>query len=375
MTPKARMLAAYRGQPSDRPPVAPEFWYYYPAKVMGVDMLEFSKVPFHIALKKTFEYFDCEGWGITGASVPVPDVTSTSQERWEGPDTLIRTTRKITPWGTLESVSRQDRHEPGWAVERWIKDLDRDLPAWEHLVLGGDPARISVEGLEKHRVEVGESYLLECALGVPFFDFFAESRQGGLEQAVFDITEREDYFNDLQQRYIAHQVAKVDAICAASTVESFMLGCSWSCVTCIGPHFWRRWDVPVIRAMADAAHRHGRLLHIHFHGRCRDVLGDLATLGCDCICPFERGPGGDINGLDGLRAVRTALADKVTMNGNVHTVETLIRGTPDDVRREVDEILEAFAGSHRLIVGTGDQVGGETPEDNLYALIDRVKGN
>ena len=51
MTPKARMLAAYRGQPVDRPPVAPEFWYYYPAKVLGVDMLEFSKVPFHIALK------------------------------------------------------------------------------------------------------------------------------------------------------------------------------------------------------------------------------------------------------------------------------------------------------------------------------------
>ena len=60
------------------------------------------------------------------------------------------------------------------------------------------------------------------------------------------------------------------------------------------------------------------------------------------------------------------------MNGNVHTVETLIRGKPADARREVREILAAFAGNPRVIVGTGDQVGGETPEENLYAMIDEA---
>jgi len=61
------------------------------------------------------------------------------------------------------------------------------------------------------------------------------------------------------------------------------------------------------------------------------------------------------------------------MNGNVHTVETLIRGRPADVRREVGEILEAFAGNPRVIVGTGDQVGYETPEENLHAMIDEAQ--
>ena len=36
-TPKQRMLNAYRGTPSDRFPVAPEFWYFYPARLLGVD--------------------------------------------------------------------------------------------------------------------------------------------------------------------------------------------------------------------------------------------------------------------------------------------------------------------------------------------------
>ena len=51
----------------------------------------------------------------------------------------------------------------------------------------------------------------------------------------------------------------------------------------------------------------------------------------------------------------------------------MIRGTPSDVRRQVSEVLEAFAGSPRLIVGTGDQVGGETPDENIYAMIETTR--
>jgi len=68
--------------------------------------------------------------------------------------------------------------------------------------------------------------------------------------------------------------------------------------------------------------------------------------------------------------VRAALDERVTFNGNVHTVETLIRGKPADVRREVSQIREAFAGSSRLIIGTGDQVGRETPDENIAAMVE-----
>ena len=100
---------------------------------------------------------------------------------------------------------------------------------------------------------------------------------------------------------------------------------------------------------------------------------DFAEAGIDCVCPFERPPGGDIEGLEGLREVERLLAGRVTMNGNVHTVETLIRGSAEDVRREVREIGEAFAHTPRVIIGTGDQVGRETPEENLEAMIDEAR--
>ena len=376
MSGKQRMLDAYRGVRSGHVPVAPEFWCYYPARVLGVDMIEFEReVPFHLALKATFERFACDGWGVCSPHVPNEHVTSETREEWVGDDTLLVRTVTRTPLGELASATRHDRHEPGWVVERPVKDVERDLAAWELAALGGEAAGADVAALEKAREEVGETYLLEASLGVPFFDFYAGAREGGFEAGIYDFMDPglEGRLEGLQKRYIAYMVELTRAVCAKSPVESLFIGCAWSCNSLIGPAMWRRWDAPVIRAVCEEAHRHGRLLHVHFHGRSTETAADFAEMGVDCVCPFERPPGGDVGGLDGLREVARLLDGRVTFNGNVHTVETLIRGGPEDVRREVREVLEAFGGSPRLVVGTGDQVGRETPEENLFAMVEEAR--
>ena len=373
---KQRMLNAYRGNVSDRVPVAPEFWYYYPAKVLGVDMIEFQRdVPHHQALKTTFETFECEGWGIIPCVVPNPRISSRSKDVWVDSDTLHVTTVLKTPAGNLQSASRLSRDEPGWALERFIKDPARDLPAWVYVAFGGDPDGLEVGRMISAREEVGESYLLEASLGVAFFDFYGSARNGGFEQAVLDFLDPALHpkLCELQERYTDRIVSLARAVCERTPFEALFIGCSWSCNSLLGPRLWRQWDKPVIAAVADEVHRHGRLLHVHFHGRCIETVRDFAEIGIDCVCPFERPPGGDVDGEKGLRQLAELLADRTTMNGNVHTVETLIRGNEEDVRAEVRQILDCFEGNPRLIVGTGDQVGRETPEENLHAMIDEVR--
>ncbi len=66
------------------------------------------------------------------------------------------------------------------------------------------------------------------------------------------------------------------------------------------------------------------MFHLHFHGRCKDTVADFAELGIDCVCPFERPPGGDIDGEKGLQEVRELLAGRVTFNGNVHSQREIL---------------------------------------------------
>jgi len=375
-TGKQRMLNAYRGRFSDRVAIAPEFWNYYPAKLLGVDMIEFERsVPFHLALKKTFETYQCEGWGAAFLTIPNDQVKTEVKETWRDADTLEVRWVARTSAGTLESASVYSKEEPSWGIERPVKSLENDLAAWEICAFGGDPADMDVSKLTAAWHEVGETYLLEAWMGVPFFDFFANGREGGFETAIFDFMDPdfEPKLRELQQRYLERMVSMAKTICEKTPFESLCIGCSASCNSLIGPNLWREWDKPVIRAVADEIHRHGKLLHIHFHGKCMDTVADFAEIGIDCVCPFERPPGGDVKDAADLKMVAALLNGRTTMNGNVHTVETLIRANPETVRGEVREILEAFRGNPRLILGTGDQVGRETPEENIIAMIEEAK--
>jgi hypothetical protein len=370
-SPKQRMLDAYRGTPRERFPVAPEFWTYFPAKLLGVDMVRFElEIPFWNALRETFLHYGCEGWGAAFAEPEIEGRRVTKSMAGLGEGRFRETTLSEWRGHSFTSTKIYDPSEPS-SVERRPVSRPEELPAYLDMLLCPE-RRLDLSEASAAHAAVGEAYLLEFWLGLPFFDWVADAI--GFEEAVFWFAEREEgELRDLRDRYAASLCDLVDAVASESPFESLVLGCSASCNSLLGPALWRKWDKPLIAAVAERAHARGRLLHIHFHGRSAETAADFVESGVDCVCPFERPPGGDVPGLEGLRSIRLALGERVTMNGNVHTVESLIRGSPEDVRREVREIKEAFAGSARCIIGTGDQVGRETPEENIAAMIEEGK--
>ena len=356
MTPRSRMLAAYEGRPVDATPVAPEFWYYIPARLMGVPMYILElEIPHWQALQQTFKHYQCEGWGIVAPGAPYQ---TRNERQWLDGDRIEETIHL----GSLRSRRILDRLEPSWMVERYIKDFEKDWPVYEAYCF------IPVDDLDWITVQsaldaVGEDYLLEVYIGDAFVDFAGSQREGGLEQVIQDIADRPAEMERLHGRYMEYIAAKTRAVFQHTSACSVFVGSIWSSLSLLSPAIWRKLDKPILEVIVQAVHECGGLVHHHFHGRCRKVLPDLAALGLDCICPFERPPGGDITN---LKEVADILKERTTFNGNVHTVKTLIQGTPASVRRELLEILEAFHGSPRLIVGTGDQVGYETPDDNIF---------
>jgi hypothetical protein len=379
MSGKQRMLAAYRGIEQDRPPVAPEFWEYYPAKVLGVDLIEFEKeVPFHQALQTTFSHFDCEGWGAYFFTMENPDATIRVSDHKEE-EGIVTESKEIRFKGkTFSQKRRYDISNPSWLIECPIKDIEEDLLPWMDYLLHRDITSIDKKKAEKALESVKESYLLEGWLGLPFFDFYAENREGIFESSIYDFfnPDLQETLKKLQQEYIEFMVSLSHYLCENTSFESYCIGCSYSCTSLLGNTLWREWDKPVIKEIIRAVHSHGKLVHIHFHGKSKDIVPDLLDLEVDCVCPFEQPPGGDVVGREGLRKLLIGLENKVTFNGNVHTIDTLAFGSVEKVRNEVYGICEEGEKTNsfsRLIVGSGDQIAYETPEENLFAMVDEVK--
>lgn len=370
MTPRERMLAAYRKQPVDRAPVAPEFWCYIPARLLGLTMIEAEKIPIWKLLHATFKHYDCDGWGIVAPKRPEhPEATSESDSRTISGGQEER--RTVVRFRGRELITRAVATSAGGSstMERPVKDFESDWPAWEEFSLW-DVDRADWSPVEEALETVGDDYLLEAYLCMPFLDFVGNALEGGFPQLVVDLTDHEGALRAAWERYTAWARKYTRALLTHTAAESLFIGCSWSCNSLVGPRLWRDWDKPVIAAIVEEAHALGGLVHLHFHGKCMETAADFAEIGVDCVCPFERPPGGDVAD---LREVRRLLDGRVTFNGNVHTVETLIRGTPEDVETEVREIIEAWDGAPGLIIGTGDQVGTETPEENIRAMIDAGK--
>lgn len=370
MTHKQRMLNAYKNLPADVVPAAPEFWFFYPAKVMKYKLDDFQReIPLWKGLLECFRAFDCEGWGSVGPEILNEHVKVTSEYKTLD-EQRSRDTQTITVGGKeFIRTSVYSKTQPFWPEKFPINNNPDDIKLFFDANVNDD---VSFDFSEANRAyeEIGEDYLCEFDLGFSFFDYFVQFM--GFQPAVYYfMEEEEEVLDDMLQRYTEFQKRLLQKAVESTKFESYFIGCDSSCNSLFGPTMWRRWDKPYQMEIVKEAHRLDKLVHAHNHGKIKDTIPDLVQIGYDCVCPFERPPG-DLVGKEGLVIARDGLQDKVTFNGNVHTIKTMINGTPEDVRAQVREIKEVFKGSNRLIVGTGDQVGWETPEENLYAMIDEA---
>ena len=85
--------------------------------------------------------------------------------------------------------------------------------------------------------------------------------------------------------------------------------------------------------------------------------------------PLERPPGGDVD----LAEVKRRFADKFCLKGNVNTFETMSNGSVQDVENEAKACIAAAAAGGGFILATGDQCGRDTPDENIFALVEVAK--
>lgn len=361
------MLAAYANGQPDTVPVSPELWYDIPLAVTGAsfeDVCLGIRPLWEIQLA-AHRHYGTDAWIVAfpGPSRAAPPPAVANRRIDAG--TLEIVYRWDTPAGPLV---RRTRSTPGyydWAVESPVKRLRAEMPAWADVALP-DPRGCDFADVRAAIEATGEDGLVTAFVGKLFFDFVAGAREGGPERAVYDFADERSCLAELHGRYVRWMADMARAILEQTPARVLFVENGYATLGIVSPAMYRAWELPVVAAVAAAAHERGALLHVHQHGPSLAVIGDLADAGVDLVDPLERPPSGDVAD---LALVKRRHGRRIALRGNIHSHDVLLRGRPADVEAQVRECIDAAAGGGGYILATGDGAILGTPDENIRAMV------
>jgi uroporphyrinogen decarboxylase len=189
----------------------------------------------------------------------------------------------------------------------------------------------------------------------------------GFENLLADPYLEEGSFVRLRDRVVEYNLTTIDQWIARG-VDAVFFSDDWGCQRglLMNPDDWRRYYKPSYQAMFRRARDGGAHVWMHLCGDVSSILGDLIDIGLNVLTPVQP------RAMD-CAALAREYGGKVCFNGGIDVQSTLIFGTPEDVRREVHELIGMFGGfGGGYIAGTSHIVMPETPLDNVVAMYEAL---
>jgi uroporphyrinogen decarboxylase len=134
----------------------------------------------------------------------------------------------------------------------------------------------------------------------------------------------------------------------------------------ISPAHWRKLIKPRLAEIYALAKQNGRTVLHHTCGNVTEIVGDLIDLGLDILHPVQP------EAMD-LGTLKREFGKHLTFCGGVPTQTLLVRGTPEDVRREVRRLKREMGRDGGYILEPGITLQADVPRENLVALIDEAR--
>lgn len=371
MTSRERMITAFCNRQPDMVPVSPDMSNMIPCRLTGKpfwDIYLHGDPPLWKAYIEAVKYFAFDGWLPWGGfSIPNPNVESEAVIVSETDDRIVRRTTFHTPKGDLWQETTFYRADPPTATVKPVKRVPEDLEIWIEYFY---PDSGHGEDSEYWRVKeaMGDLGVVGPSVGLPGLHNLCNIVQGGAEAATYAYM---DYpalirrYCEVQEHYwvkLAERMLRVKP-------DFLMIGVS-GLMTFQSPTIFRELSLPTLQKVTALAKKPGIPSHLHACGRERALVEICANeTDLSSIEPLEIPPMGDCD----LGEIKRKFGRRLALKGNIHTTAVMLRGTPDDVRRESRRCIDAAAEGGGFVLSTGDQCGRDTPDGNIFAMIETAR--
>jgi len=368
MTSRERMLIAMRNGQPDCVPVAPDTSNMIPCRLTGKpfwDIYLWQDPPLWQAYIDCARHFGFDGWQpAVPVALPEEAAAAAGQPVWREaivartPQFLITRRHAETngrqQWSKAGTVYYPD-NPPTWGVTLAKVGLsEADPDTWEDV----EP-RTSYPGttaLAAARQQLGDDGVIGVAVGLPGLGLAPESMYEYYDNRQAVITRCEQTHRAVVKRTEALVTLDLDLVLIG--ISGFMISNP--------PPIFRELALATLKEVTAVCRKAGVVSQIHCCGPEYGLVKFAAEESdLDNINPLEVPPMGDCD----LRRVKREFGRKLSLMGNLHTTEVMLRGTPEDVVRASKQAIDDAGEGGGFILSTGDQCGRGTPDANLHAMV------
>ncbi|MCX7012635.1 MAG: hypothetical protein NTW86_08760 [Candidatus Sumerlaeota bacterium] len=371
LTSRERMLRTLRREPVDCVPVTPDTSNMIPARLTGKpfwDIYLYQTPPLWKAYINCAKRFNFDGF--IRASFVFPEETP-KDTLWreaivQRTDERIVTQRYRTDRGRMvweDRVSVYPRDNPPthniWPISKiGLPDIPEK---WEP-VEGVKEWPKGVELFELILDEMGDQGIVGASCGGTLVV--------NKEEGIFEYFDHPEIVRSRARNHLKQAEERFERISQMKRKPDF-IGCGGSgTLVWQNPTMVRELALPIVKSVTALAKQIGIPTHIHSCGPER-ALVEMCALETNltAIDPLEIPPMGDCD----LTDLKKRFGDRLVLKGNLHTTNTMLHGRPADVVAASKKAIDDAAAGGGFILSTGDQCGRDTPDENLYAMIETAR--
>jgi uroporphyrinogen decarboxylase len=251
-------------------------------------------------------------------------------------------------------------------TEKPLRDIEADwelIEKWFAPPIGYNPVMF-----RQQRAMLGERGAFGVSVGYPGFQTWLGLFSGGLMDLSTWYYFQHDRIGALRELH-ERQVVKQMEMILDERPDFVLLGGSGT-ITLQSPSIARELSLPSIKKLTHMAKEADVPTMLHSCGKERSLVKWCAEeTDLNCINPLEIPPMGDCD----LAEIKRLYGQKIALMGNLHTTEVMLLGTPDDVERAACAAIDAAGAGGGFILSTGDQCGRDTPDENIFRLVQVAK--
>ena len=230
---------------------------------------------------------------------------------------------------------------------------DVDLPAFD-VHNGRIPVILEATRLCREYYGDNDIYVKTCIDSAPFS---LAACLCGPEVWLMALMDEEDYVPALLEKCVDIDVTMG---IAAAEAGAHAIAYGDSAAGLISRQMYEEFALPYAQeATCRIREATGLPVFYHICGNANHIIDLMAETGADCL---------ELDSMVDLKDAQKAVSGRCALQGNVSTIEAFLNGTPSDVRREADALLNWFQNDGGFILSSACEIPRYSPQENVNEL-------